>query len=81
MSDLYEEHLVSTRNEVVRLANKIIKEMRKTGKKYTIIWAEEGNVKFIKDWQKKKSNPKMTTNQLRLGITNALRGKIGLEKL
>ena len=76
--DLYEEHIVGSRNEVIRLANKIIEEIRKTGKKYTIVWGDVDSIEFMKQWKKKKNQPKMTDKELRKGIVNVLRDKFKL---
>ena len=76
----YEEEVVSTRNEVIRLANRIILEMRETGKKYTIVWGDEGSIKFMKEWNKKTHKPERTDMELRKDIVNFLKGHYGLGK-
>ena len=76
----YEEEVVSTRNEVIRLANRIILKMRETRKKYTIVWGDEGSIKFMQDWKKKAHKPKKTDMELRKGIVNFLKGHYGLGK-
>lgn len=74
----FEEEIVSNRNEVVRLANRIITEMKETGEKYVIAWGKQESAKLIQAWKDKKNAPKLTVDKLREGIVNATRRKMGL---
>ena len=76
---LFEEEDVKTRKEVIRVANKIIRELRETGEEYTIVWGTKDSIEYIKQWKNKKYKPtKKTPKEVNKDIVNILRNKFDL---
>lgn len=78
----YEEYKVKTRNEVIRVANEIIKHlMANPSAVVTIVWGNEKDIKFMQDWKQTKHKPKMTKEEVNLGTVNWLKRRLGMEEI